>query len=206
MPIAAEYETIVAETGDEAHRHIKRWRFWRDRDLVETRSLDTDEGEIWRRGVKGLIFYERVFHRDRKAVESNPDDLRALDKEPRWDKTALLVDSGLLKSGLQFQGRGTVANRPALRYGGAVDGVEYEIWWLEQENIPGLIRQRSPQRNITVNLQEAYPLGRSPWPHNVSETYATIDYADLGDMESDPFVKRILHETELITGHHDHAH
>ncbi|MGZ8217425.1 hypothetical protein [Methylomagnum sp.] len=204
-PIAAEYETVITDPDGDAHRHIKRWRFWRDADLVETRSLDTDEGEIWRRSVKGLIFYERIYHRDRKVVESNPDDLRALHREPQWHRVALLLDPSLLNAQLVFQGRESLAGRPALRYVGVAEGVEYEVWWLEHENIPGLIRQRSPEREIAVTLRETYPLNRAPWPHDTSRDYASLDYADLGDMESDPFVKRILHGAEF--GHsHEHQH
>jgi hypothetical protein len=201
-PVAAEYETVVTETGEHTHRHVNHWRFWRDADLVETRSLNTDEGEIWRRSVKGLIFYERVYHRDRKVVESNPDDLRALHREPDWTKAALLLDPELLATRLTFQGRERLGERVALRYVGAADGVDYEVWWLERENLPGLIRQRFPEREVAVRLREAYPLGQAPWPHDVSREYASIDYADLGDMESDPFVKRILHGGEFGHEHH----
>ncbi|QJD28712.1 hypothetical protein [Methylococcus geothermalis] len=204
-PIAAEYETVSSDTGGNAHVQSNRWHFWRDADFVETRSLDTDEGEIWRRSVKGLIFYERVFHRDRKVVESNPDDLRARSRYPLWSKVALLIDPGLLNSRLQFEGRETLEGRQALRYGGQVDGVGYEILWLERENIPGVIRQRFPEREVTVTLRSLYSLQDAPWPHDVSGNYSVIDYADLGDMESDPFVKRILHETDVGDGH-DHAH
>lgn len=86
-----------------------------------------------------------------------------------------------------------------------MDDTEFEVLWLEDEQIPALVRQRYAKREVVLRLREIYPLQQAPWPRAKTRGYQRIDYADLGDKSSDPWVRRIQQgdlPTSWLLHHH----
>jgi hypothetical protein len=84
-----------------------------------------------------------------------------------------------------------------------VDGQEVDVLWLEHEQIPARVRRRSKGYEEIVELKEPYSFAESPWPQNETAGYEAIDYADLGDRESDPFVRAFFRGGGRA---HDHSY
>jgi hypothetical protein len=169
----------------------REWYLWRQPERVERQDVQRGESEIWRRGQDGQVFYERVFHRDKRIIEYVPGDLRALGKYLHWQQLSSVIDPLWLQNTLQRTGTTEVLGRRALRYQGQVHGVTLEIVWLEAEQLPALVRQVYPDREEVLRLTEIHPVDQAPWARVHTTHYQRTDYADLGDMHNDPFVRRI---------------
>lgn len=191
--IACHFETTMAVSGSPDKKQVREWYMWRQPSQIETRELADDTGEIWRLGRGDQVSYQRVFHKDKRVVEYSTGDLRALNRYPNWRRLASVIDPSLLKNKLKLTGKSEALGQEALRYQGQLGGVEFEVWWLEREQIPALVRQVYPDREVVLRLKAVSPLSKSAWPREQVDGYASIDYSDLGDKQSDPFVRRIQH-------------
>lgn len=205
-PVAATYITrrSVLRTAPheheahEAHAHEEQaasavrsteWRFFREADLVEIEDLASQSGELWQRDGSTQFFF-KLFHADRRSIEYRMDDLRMLNIAPGWQQSALLVDSAVLQQ-LRPVAAGWRDGHPFRRMQGEVAGTHWDIVWRLDLNLPARIEARRQQLVEVTELQAAYALEHSPWQRRERLAYEVIDYADLGDRESDPFITRI---------------
>lgn len=202
--IACRYESsrqILASTGAAPPRAtVASSYLWRELDRVETRDAAGETGALWERGNDGTIFFRKLYHQAHKAIEYYPDDLRAADNNLSWDAITSTFDSKLLGSALKRVGKEIYLDREAERYRGKVDGVVMEVLWLTYERIPAMVTKNAGNRIDTLRLTEIWPIVKAPWPTSTRTTleqYQHLDFADLGDMESDPFVKWAVGDSNI---------
>lgn len=196
--VVAQFEVGVAPAAGQAPRR-QAWLFWREPTRVETRTADG--GELWWRDARGSVFYQRLFHGQRRIVEYTPADLRALGTATDWARLTHLVDPKSFGVELKRVGATTVLGRPAMRYRGRVQGVGHDVLWLTHERIPARMRIQYDDRTVTIRLKAVHPIERSPWPRANTAAYAITDYADVGDDEADPFLRGMLNEAGLAHAH-----
>lgn len=201
--LACRFETQGRPHTERARNQTRQWYLWRQPDLVEMRDVDGGNGQIWRRDTNGQVSYQRVFHTAKRVIEYYPGDLHALQSYPVWKKLTTLIEPTWLGSALSAKEDVTVLNRHARRYTGQADGQELEVLWLEHERIPARVHRTGKGYEEIVELKEIYSFAESPWPRNETAGYELIDYADLGDKESDPFVRTFLHGGGVAN---DHVH
>ena len=172
-----------------------------DRMLVLVRNDDRVEyrlaGEpvrIWENGADGLVHCE-VFIADGRIVSYTPGDLRALGRNPEWLQLSHLVDPSLRA---QLQGQGTrkvsvAHDAPAHRYRGDVRGVQVQLDWLDAADLPAHYRSGKGRAAYVLELRS---LERRPesLAFIATDGLREIDYADIGDMELDPFARRYIRE------------
>lgn len=201
--LAAEFETTVIETGHggDQQQHYQ-WRFWRAADRVETHNLQDNSGEIWEKAADGSVTYQRVFHDQRQVIEYLPGDLKAIGAEPDWSGITTLLNQAMLAS-LAAEGREDILGRPGIHYTNNNPDSPLEIIWLEQEQLPAMIKRTEHGHTLITRMTALYPLAQSPWPYQRSDDYRYTDFADIGDKENDPFIKSILPK---IKRGHSHAH
>lgn len=197
--VVARFELSVAPAAGGPLRR-QTWLLWREADRVETRTKNGD-GEIWRRNPRGDVHYQRVFHRQKRTIDYTAGDLRALDAVPDWARLAHTIDPALLGAELKRIESTTALGRPAVRYRGKVRGVRQEVVWLARERLPAWMRMKYRDRTVTVRLKEVHALAQSPWPRARTNGYAATDYADIGDNEADPFLRRLLNEAGPAHAH-----
>jgi len=174
------------------------WYLWRQAELIETANAQAGQGSIWRRVGEDGYHYRRVFHADRRIVDSTPGELRTRHAEPDWEKLGSVI-SPQLPGQLRRSGRATLFGQPATHYVGSVGGQQIDLWWLESARLPAKLAVRSVGRSMRLTLQalHAGPPGTWPaaWPRADEEKiadYGQLDAADFGDMENDPFVARVM--------------
>lgn len=202
--VACRYESsqqILASPGDVRPPAIPTSSYlWREADRVETRDANGETGALWERGNDGVIFFRKLYHQAHKAIEYYPDDLRAAGQNPQWDAVASTFDPTLLGSALKRVGKEIYLDREAARYRGEVDGVVMEVLWLTQERVPAMVTKTAANRVDTLRLAEIWPIEKAPWMRSTSELlvqYQHLDFTDLGDMESDPFVKWAVGDSNI---------
>lgn len=196
QPLAARFDLSNNKLRTE-------WYLWRSADSVETADLATGQNNIWERQGADDYSYRRVFHRDQRVVEYTPGEIRTRNAQPDWVKLASVISPELLAtlkrgpSKMQF-------GQKAVRYTGTLNGQKIDLWWLEQARLPARLHIIGPQQRMELSLKEIHTESPAAWPRATDEriaSYGKIDAADFGDMESDPFVARVMQQD----GHH-HSH
>lgn len=178
------------------------WHFWRTANRIEMNIPARQTGEVWMRDGNA-IFYQKVFHADRKIVEYQSADLDALNVPVQWRTNELMIDPQVLQR-LQVDDERWIDGHPALELSGTVDGIEYEVVWRVDLNLPQQLRKQDADGNReTTRLLKAELRAQARLQQPDSSGYDIIDYADLGDRERDPFVIAIQNQ---LPGGHAHSH
>ncbi len=198
--IAARYEQITEFLDEkQAPQRIERL-FFRDRNRVEFRSGDI--GEVWERDGNGSLTLYKIAFGERAAIEYLPGDLRVMDNLPNWERLESFIDPASFAK-LEPEGTTSVLSRTAKSYRMKTDRADTEIVWLTEEKLPGLIRSEYPEKTVTLRLLELTTQDDSAFkPTSVQElqNFRLIEFSDIGDKETDPFVQRL----SQIFGHsHD---
>jgi hypothetical protein len=200
-PLACLFTSRLTVHNVQSPAHNHEWYFWRQGDSLETKDTKGETGQIWERNRVGQISFQRIFHAAKRIITYQPSDLRALESYPEWRKISCLIDPALLGVALKEGEELEVLGRQARQYLGQVNGQELEVWWLVREQIPARIRRTSGDSEELILLKEIYPFAQSPWARNDTTDYGLLDYADLGDKESDPFVRTLF---QAIGEEHHH--
>lgn len=199
--LAVEYETTVISSDDAGQApQVYLWRFYRAANRVETHNLHDNSGEIWSRSAYGNISYQRVFHAQQAIIDYLPGDLKAIGAKIDWLALSTLLDSDLIAS-LISDSQDTFMGRSAIHYKNSDPGRSIEILWLEQEQLPAIIRRTEQKQTVISRISAIHALHQSPWALPLSSDYQLIDFADLGDKENDAFIRQILPKLKAGYGH-----
>jgi hypothetical protein len=190
--IAVEFETMVIESDKQEHRY--RWYFWRTANRVETQNLHDNTGETWTKSARGEVEYERVFHHEKQVIDYRSSDLKAIGAEPNWAAITTLLNPALAATLLSV-GQTEVLGRAGIEYknNNPENPVDL-IWWVD-DKVPAVIQRVDQGNSLTTRLVAVHLL-----PPPSTTNYRHIDFADIGDKESDPFIQSIL--PKLKGSHH----
>lgn len=205
MPaIAARY--LIEERPARAKPQPRlAWYLYRGDHVVETANPAQGTAERWERDSGGRITHARYFHGDRRVVEAAFGELRTRNMVPDWRQLGAVFDPREV-AGLRKVGATRHLGQAASIYRGRVGDESLEVTWLESAAIAARVVRASRRGTTSIVLAELRDERPESWPHVGAvdtATYQRIDLADLGDMESDPFVKRLL---RAGGGHAGHAH
>ena len=188
--VAVEFETTVV-SAEKEQRY--RWKFWRNENRIETRNLNDNSGEIWTKSIDGKIEYERIFHDQKQVIDYRDSDLMAIGETPNWFAMATLLNP-IMTATLLSDNEESAFGQTAVHY----KNNDVEITWLTESQIPAMIQRDEKGHSLTtkiVSMKIDAPLKTTDYRH--------IDFADIGDKESDPFIQSILSK---LKGSHHHEH
>jgi len=191
--VAAEFVT-TRTGGKPEHDELPlpvalSWRFWRDSRQITIERPQLGIGELWQRDGQALS-HRKLYHGDRRVIEFQSGDLRMLGMTPSWQKLSLMLDSQLLSKLTAGEIEWT-DGVPVREYRGKVAATEWHVVMRPDLGLPVLIERRQGEFSELTELIHAYPLDAAPWQPTPSNSYDVIDFADLGDKESDPFVIKV---------------
>jgi hypothetical protein len=190
-PVAARYETIGVDRAGRITRKSD-WYLVRTANRIETAG--DGRGEVWERSSRGDVSMRRVFRDDQFILEYHAGDLRAMGIAPEWRALGAVVDPEAL-SRLGRAGSEEVLGRTAQVYRSGEGQDRVEIWWLEEVALPAVVKRTGEFGTYTMRLVEVAESAPSDWPiasHWKIDEFRIVDAADLGDLEHDPAVKRIM--------------
>jgi hypothetical protein len=202
MEVACRYQTKVTYHGKSQSPKDNSWFFWRTANMIQTRDADGDHGEIWEALSKGGVQYRKLYHSDKTAVEYMPADQQTNNISTDWFKLSSMLSQQELDD-LKLIKKTELKGRSAELRQGKKDDQEIEVLWLVNEQLPATIIRKDKSGSVELRLVEIFAFANAPWkPNNIEEiaNYRHIDSTDFGDMENDPFVKKIMTEQ----GHHHH--
>jgi hypothetical protein len=194
--IAAQYQTETFGGG--AVERVE-WRFWRAPDRLWSDNLADRTGERWQRDGR-VLFHQKLFHDDARGIHFQMHDLGMFGPLPAWVEKALLVDPALLAA-LPVTKAGWRDGHPFRRYAGEVDGVAWDITLRVDLLLPTVIERARGGLRQRTRLQAAHALAEAPWQPTPSTRYELIDFADLGDRETDPFVQKVQRRLGVAHSH-----
>jgi hypothetical protein len=195
-PLAARFDLTVNQTQTD-------WYLWRQADSIETANVAVGQNDIWQRVRGNDYHYRRVFHNDRRVVEYVPGEIKTRHAEPDWAKLASVISPQLLTE-LKRGASQTLFGQKAVRYTGKIGSQSIDLWWLERAQLPARLQMIRPGQRMILALRELHDQAPAAWPRATDERiaeYGLIDAADFGDMESDPFVARLLRQEGHSHGH-----
>jgi len=193
-PITCHYQKQVFVKGQPASSPAD-WYFWRDVHHTETRDTASRQGDLWERDNRGQLTYTRIFLDEQVTLEYSNVDLLTSGMTPQWSQLRSLVNPEILGSALKRQPVATRSTLALEHYAGILDGLVTDIDWLPQLQLPARIGKKNDQGGFSLQLTTCHPLEQSPWKPGSLEArnrFRALEYTDLGDMESDPQVKRLL--------------
>lgn len=202
--LRAEYESTfsTSQVADAPGNSRAQWSFERGLNFVVVSSADRNVQERWTRDAGQRVWYTRVFHKQKRAIEYAPIDLDLTGSVSNWDQISHIVAPSALKAlHAEVPREGTPANTTIYR--GEHDGKQVEVHWLEREHLPALIQKRDLAGVQTTRLLSMQILDKAaalPPPLSFAE-YDVVDFADIGDRHHDPFIERMT-RFEGIQPHH----
>lgn len=198
--VACRYEMkVIPHTKSKAPSNTA-WFFWRKHNMIQTQDADGDHGELWERSANGSIQYRKLYHADKTAIEYMPADMPTNNMNFDWFKLSSMLSQQELE-GLKPVKKTHVLGHSAELRKGKIGGQTIEVLWLPDENLPASIIRKDKTGSVELRLVKITPLSAAHRkPVNVEEiaNYRHIDAADFGDMENDPFVKKLV----TAEGHH----
>jgi hypothetical protein len=200
--VACRYEMTVIPHEKSKAQSNSSWFFWRKPGMIQTQSAEGDHGEIWEQTANGSILYRKLYHADKTAVEFMPADMTANNMHFDWVKLSSMLSRQELDALKPVKKTHFLGFRAELRKG-KKDGQFIEVLWLLDENLPASIIRKDKTGSVELRLVEFEPLSAAHnKPVDIEEiaNYRHIDAADFGDMENDPFVKKVM----AAVGHHHH--
>jgi hypothetical protein len=189
--LAARYETVGVDRTGKTTRKAD-WYLVRTPNRVETAG--EGQAEVWERSERGDISMRRVFRDDQFILEYHAGELRAMNAKPDWRALGSVIDPGSL-SKLARAGSKRAVGRTAQVYRGAMGRDGVEIWWIDDLSLPAFVKRTGELGTYTMRLVEVLESAPSDWPlasHWQTREFRIIDVADLGDLEHDPVVKRVM--------------
>lgn len=195
-PLAARYQFQTGKRNSD-------WYLIRDDNRIVIYDAVSGQAKLWEKDARGEIEFSRVFAADRRVVEYAPGEIRARGPVPDWNALASIIGPRDLAA-LRKTGERKVLGRNATVLSGKTAGGKLQVWWLANERLPAMVQHGQGDKAVRLVLRELRPQPASEWNWAAPETlatYARLDAADLGDMEYDPFVRKVLH----LDGH-SHSH
>ena len=194
--VACRYEMKVTAYHNGKAGPIQRhdWYFWRNANMVQTRSADGRYGEIWELTATGSVYYQKLYHDDATAVEFMPADILVNQLNLDWFKLANMLGQQELE-GLKVIKKTKVLGREAQIRTSLSGTRRLEVTWLTAEQIPASIIKKNHAQRLELKLVEISSITQAlakPVDAKVIAGYRHIEAADFGDMENDAFVKKLL--------------
>lgn len=202
MEVACRYEMKVIPYDKSKSPSNTAWLFWRNPGMIQTQDVDGDYGEIWERTANGNIQYRKLYHADKTAVEYMPADMPTNNMSFDWVKLSSMLNQQELDALKPVKKTHFLGFRAELRKG-KTDNQTLEVLWLPDEHLPASIIRKDKSGSVELHLVEFEPLSvahKKPVAIEEIANYRHIDAADFGDMENDPFVKKVM----AVVGHHHH--
>ena len=206
-PLTAQFETISCAHPCKKPT-LNTWWMWRTATQVELKKENAQNSEFWT-WENGSVNYRFLMHAEKKVIEYSPVDLKMLNiaaDSSKWQKVSNLVLqkdlASMKKTALKKTYNGLALNR----YDGKIEGVNADIIWIEQLQIPLQMTYSYPKHKTTINLLDANATSatKSATSEQMLNSYERIDFADIGDMEHSASAKKWLSKAQDAPGFHSH--
>jgi hypothetical protein len=199
--LACQFETVFESRLQSQPSFKAVWRLWRASEEVESWQIGSKEGELTALDGAGEVQFRRIFHPERTEVFYSTMELKVLGKTRDWAQSYSLVAPAFLKEKLSATGTEVMFDASLEKYEGTVDGRKWVVLWSPQDQLAYQLRVESERGTSTTTLLERHLLDKQPWERLRKRGYHSIDFADLGDSETNPVIRRIMNRLGISCSH-----
>lgn len=199
--IACQFETVFESKVSGSPSFKSAWRLLRRDGSVESWQLGATEGEVFELDGAGGVQVRRFFHTERVEVFYSAMELKVLGRSQDWNQCYSLVSPVFLKEKLTPIGTEVLLGVTVQKYEGNVEERKWRVLWSEPEQLAYQVRVESERGVSTSTLTERHPLKAAPWETPRKPGYHSIDFADLGDSESNPRFRRVMNRLGISCSH-----
>lgn len=199
-PLAARYQLQIGKQRSD-------WYLIRQAKRIVIYDAANGQAKLWEKNGDGEIEFSRVFAAERRVVEYASGEIKARGPVPDWNALASVIGPRDL-AGLHQTGERKVLGQRATVLSGQAAGAALQVWWLARERLPAMVQHGQGAKAVRLVLRELRQEAPREWNWAEPATlasYAQLDAADLGDMEYDPFVQKVLHQDGHSHGHAAHG-
>ena len=177
------------------------WYLWRNPNRIETYDDFSNQGEIWEKNSAGQISYTRLFYNEKVALDFTAGDLSAIGASQDWNTLGSLIDTKNFGKELKLLDS---HDNNIQQYSGISNGAATEVDWLPALQLPSSVTKKLSSGTVVITLKKCGNTTKSLqyFPSNTDiKNFRHLDFTDLGDMEDDPLVQKIVQ----VIGH-QHSH
>jgi len=164
----------------------------RDKDRVEHHFVERGYTESWQRDARGELEHVRAFPRDGKSVHYTAGDLRTIQLAPDWHALETLLAQKELTSLRQVGTKRGLQNRLARVLTGTLRGQPAKVSWIDEVALPAQLALGAGTAKVVISLVSITSCEQAACTPVDTSALRSLEFADLGDMEYDPFVRRYL--------------
>lgn len=228
--INAEYfgaRYIIEEGGHDAHNdheHEKaegtQFTVWRMGQMVAHEYEDHDITFLYSNGSGERLLKHQFFDADKRAIEFDSRTIAEHEKGTLWSQKKNLVSDELLKRMETVSERGEGCNSiKELAF--ETQGSSFDLIWLSEFQLPLSLITKGTSGDTHLKLIEIIGSEEEiKLAFAQRDKYISTDFADIGDNETDPFLRNMINlgfidhgnsgfydsEGNDIGGGHGHAH
>ena len=174
---------------------------WRAPHRAAHQHRARESTELWEQGADGRVRLVRLFDQHQRGIEYQPDEVESSQKET-WQLRRELVTAEMLDPDNLLESMGSGCTRTE-QYRWERNGTVHELEWLPQLRLVNSYREQGNGRSVSWQLKQGiYDADEVTGFFKRIDAYQTADYADIGDMESDPFLRQMI-RLGFITDPHD---
>ncbi|MDF1691324.1 MAG: hypothetical protein P1U47_03050 [Zhongshania sp.] len=191
MPVSAQY-TIRIHTAKTQANTVTNMGLWRSGNSVAEQYPAKKVTEIWERNHVNTIKLNRYFDAHERGIEYAPSDIKGLRNDDDWSMKRQLIANSLLAKMTLNKKIGKGCEREEI-YTLHDDTQLITLTWLPASQLV-----KNYQRELNGQLTVWALTNKSSDSKMIKAffdkylNYQTTDYADIGDSESDPFIRKMI--------------
>lgn len=159
--------------------------------------------EVWSLG-KGGVSLINILKKHKVGIEYFPSDFVSLNKKVQWKEVTSLLPLSFITKENQ---RDTLKfwDHDAIVYEAGNRDIIFTITWLPKLNMPAKIIESTAQYDVETILLNSYTsreISLNDWIN--THTNEVYDFADIGDNENDPLLRKIMDTSAYLGNAHRH--
>ncbi|MCL1138985.1 hypothetical protein [Shewanella pneumatophori] len=158
--------------------------------------------ELWNKQGE----YVRYFPKQQRSISYRKGDLLSLNMQFDYQQLAQIVAPSTIQqltavnsvqpakpNQLQAAGNIDLTCQQVTHYQGAQHNQQLKLAWLSELALPANMIMLQGEQQLNFQLVELAPLSSAEFAEHIAN-YRDMDFADVGDNESDPFIAQMIHQ------------
>ncbi|MCK8043563.1 hypothetical protein MSG37_01565 [Shewanella sp. 1CM18E] len=158
--------------------------------------------ELWNKQGE----YVRYFPKQQRSISYRKGDLLSLNMHFDYQQLSQIVAPSTIQQltavnstqpaktdQLQAAGNIDLTCQQVTHYQGALHNQQLKLAWLSELALPANMIMLQGKQQLNVQLVELAPLSSAEFAEHIAN-YRDMDFADVGDNESDPFIAQMIHQ------------
>ena len=161
------------------------WRVWRQPNRIAYEYPDKGIIEVWQLNQQQIEFM-RIFTQEQRGIYYSHSDLLSINQQPDWQQ----VNQMLTPTQRQGLGDPNKQQDTCFKYLSYQQADQVNLTWNQDLNLPVFIANRDKKQR--TQQQQIYSSNQSHAFFAQLDQYSLLDFSDIGDSESDPFVRKMI--------------